>query len=138
MTTITIDRAVIAQALAFVRWNSFGECRTPEWPGPPPTAKETADALTATLATQPAGRSPFLKERAQLEQEWATLQGMLRDQKKVPAWHDAPTMPGWWIQKLPTRFAIEYVLAGEINATNNCWHGRWFGPISPDKIRSGE
>ena len=52
MTTITIDRTVIAQALAFVRWNSFGECRTPEWPGPPPTAKETADALTAALAAQ--------------------------------------------------------------------------------------
>ena len=41
------------QALAFIRWSQFGECRTDGWDGPPPTAAATVASLTAALE-QPA------------------------------------------------------------------------------------
>ena len=46
-------RTAAQQALAFIRWTQFGECRTAGWDGPPPTAAETDAALVAALA-QPA------------------------------------------------------------------------------------
>ena len=39
-------------ALAYVRWQAFGECRTAGHDGPPPTAAETDAALVAAI-TQP-------------------------------------------------------------------------------------
>ena len=36
-------------ALAHIRWHSFGACRTEGWDGPPPTAREAADALVDAL-----------------------------------------------------------------------------------------
>lgn len=43
---------VLLMALAYVRWEAFGECRTDGWNGPPPTARETADAIAAALAAR--------------------------------------------------------------------------------------
>ena len=47
---------VLRMALACIRWNQFGECRTDGWPGLPPTAADTAEALELSLAKpQPVG-----------------------------------------------------------------------------------
>jgi hypothetical protein len=48
---------VLRMALACIRWNQFGECRTGGWPGLPPTAADTVAALEASLAKphQPVG-----------------------------------------------------------------------------------
>jgi len=47
---------VLRMALACIRWNQFGECRTDGWPGLPPTAADTVAALEASLAKpQPVG-----------------------------------------------------------------------------------
>ena len=47
----TLQEAALT-ALAFIRWNEFGECRTPGFQGPTPTAAEAADALEDALAQQ--------------------------------------------------------------------------------------
>ena len=47
---MTEQQAAMRQALAFVCWNCFGECRTEGWDGPPPTAAKTETALRAALA----------------------------------------------------------------------------------------
>lgn len=44
------EEQVLRMALAFIRWNQFGECRTEGWEGPPPTATDTVSALEASLA----------------------------------------------------------------------------------------
>lgn len=36
-------------AQAYIRWNKFGECRTPGWDHPPPTAAEVDVALTNAI-----------------------------------------------------------------------------------------
>ena len=40
---------VMKMAVAYIRWNAFGECRTDGWGGPPPTAREVYDALHSQL-----------------------------------------------------------------------------------------
>lgn len=35
------------QARAHIVWLAFGECRSPGWDGPPPTAKQAVDAIDA-------------------------------------------------------------------------------------------
>lgn len=37
---------------AHIVWLAFGECRSPGWEGPPPTAREAVDAIDAALAEQ--------------------------------------------------------------------------------------
>lgn len=44
------DKEVMRQALAYVRWQAFGECRNVEWQGPPPTSAELDAALVAAIA----------------------------------------------------------------------------------------
>ena len=127
MTTITIDRAVLERALEAI--NRALSDNTPYLGA----CEESACSLRAALAAQPAGRSPFLKERAQLEQEWAVLQGMLRDQKKGPAWHDAPTGLGIWICD-EGDICYEWT-AHNIEILDKFEPGegfRWFGPIPED------
>ena len=43
------DTALLRQSLAYVRWAAFGECRTPGWDGPPPTASGLEEALLERL-----------------------------------------------------------------------------------------
>jgi hypothetical protein len=43
-------RAAALLALAHIRWNQFGECRTVNHDGPPPTAAEADAALVAALS----------------------------------------------------------------------------------------
>lgn len=38
---------VLNQARAHIVWLAFGECRSPGWDGPPPTAKQAVDAIDA-------------------------------------------------------------------------------------------
>ena len=45
-----MNKEVMQQALAYVRWTAFGECRTPGWDGSPPTAAETVAALEDAIA----------------------------------------------------------------------------------------
>ena len=76
MTTITVPRALIEQALAFVRWECFGECRTPGWDGPPPQAHEVHAALTAALAAAPtpqAGEPVAMWTKRAPDGEWTPL-----------------------------------------------------------------
>lgn len=41
---------------AHIVWLAFGECRSPGWEGPPPTAREAVDAIDAALSNvQPKG-----------------------------------------------------------------------------------
>ena len=47
------QQAAMRQALAFIRWNCFGECRTEGWDGPPPTAADTETALLQCLEQRP-------------------------------------------------------------------------------------
>ena len=41
-------------AMSYITWTAFGSCRSPGWPGPPPTAREAADAIEALLAERDA------------------------------------------------------------------------------------
>lgn len=124
MTTITIDNAILEQAI-----DALAGYRRELGDSQPCDAEQE---LCAALAAQPAGRSPFLKERAQLEQEWAALQGMLRDQKKGPAWHDAPTGPGIWIcdeGDICYEWSAHNIEILDIEPEDEV---RWFGPITED------
>ena len=48
----------------------------------------------------------------------------------APAWHDAPTVPGLWVQRCNLGAALEYVRQEDLSSL--IWSGRWYGPISPD------
>ena len=43
-------RSAMTLALAHIRWKQFGECRTVNHDGPPPTAAEADAALVAAIA----------------------------------------------------------------------------------------
>lgn len=44
--------ALLHKLRAHIVWLAFGECRSPGWEGPPPTAREAVDAIDAALAAQ--------------------------------------------------------------------------------------
>ena len=45
-----MSKELLQQALAYLRWTAFGECRTPGLDGPPTTASELESALAAAIA----------------------------------------------------------------------------------------
>lgn len=48
----SMSNEALLQALAYVRWQAFGECRSAGWEGPPPTAAELEAVLVAAIALQ--------------------------------------------------------------------------------------
>lgn len=44
----------LRMALAYVRWQAFGECRSVQWDGPPPEPAAVDEALVAALAASSA------------------------------------------------------------------------------------
>lgn len=84
--------------------------------------------ITAT-APEP---STFIRERAQLEQEWCVLKGMQQQYKNLPSWHDAPTEPGLWA---PPSGVVLNVTQTDLehweHVTTQC---AWYGPIPENKL----
>lgn len=69
------EREALICALAQIRWNAFGECRIPGWPGAPPTAAEAVAMIETALAsrsTEPRCPATFLRAAAGLHpwQAW--------------------------------------------------------------------
>ena len=91
--------------------------------------------ITAT-APEP---STFIRERAQLEQEWCVLKGMQQQYKNLPSWHDAPTEPGIWLcdeggPDCYTSTAHNIVLLNDPALKDD--ECRWYGPIPQDGAKA--
>lgn len=87
MTTITIERSLLEKL--YLYWiHEVG----------PDELDDFNDEVRAALAAPATAQKPstFIRERAQLEQEWCVLEGMKQQYKSLSAWHDAPTEPGMW------------------------------------------
>ena len=100
MTTITIDRSLLQQALdALTYQGTMG-----------PTRRQRRAAAVAAL-------------RAALS---APATAPAR-----PAWHDAPTVPGLWLNSVTMK--VERLEQWHIDAQMYVDIARWFGPIPEDK-----
>jgi len=55
-------------------------------------------------------------------------------QGQIPAWHDAPTVPGLWAcRQFITDRVQAYEVTDEVAFNKNLGlKGRWYGPIPPD------
>ncbi len=99
MTTITIDRELLEQALEALD----------NIPHPPWRDKELADAIRAELAKPSA----------------------------TPAWHDAPTEPGWWVRNSYEGIGVYSISEPSIKFLKGS-AARWYGPIPQDTKAEGE
>jgi hypothetical protein len=54
----TAEPALLHLVRAHIVWLAFGECRSPGWDGPPPTAREAVDAIDAALAAPSPAPAP--------------------------------------------------------------------------------
>ena len=99
MTTITIDRSLLQQALdALTYQGTMG-----------PTRRQRRAAAVAALRVALAAP--------------ATAPAR-------PAWHDAPTVPGLWLNSVFMK--VEDVEQWHIDCQLHLECARWFGPIPPD------
>ena len=48
-TQEALERDALVKARAHIVWQSFGECRSPDWEAAPPSAREAVDAIDAAL-----------------------------------------------------------------------------------------
>ena len=95
------------------------------------TAIVIADKLRTVLAAQPA--KPLFADLIAQHEGLADELAAMDTQPSAPAWHDAPTEPGLWTVEM-----VQVVDKSQIKRIETLTDRRWFGPISPDKIRSGE
>lgn len=51
-TQVRMD--LLCKLRAYIVWHAFGECRSPGWDGPPPTAREAVGAIDMAFAASPA------------------------------------------------------------------------------------
>jgi hypothetical protein len=115
MTTITIDRALLEQALEALD----------NIPHPPWRDKELANAIRAELA-KPEQEESFIPN-------WANYrQGVADGKAGSPKWHDAPTEPGIWLcdeggPDCYTYTAHNIVLLNDPALKDD--ECRWYGPI---------
>ena len=102
MTTITIDRALLEQAL---------------------------DALTCSGDNDDPGHrcshcDDYVDRNSVVRQ---ALRAALAAQQPAPAWHDAPTVPGLWVDGINLR-----VLRFNDPDIGHIGKGRWLGPLPED------
>ena len=128
MTTITIaperkpmtDKEIAGAIVRSPDPMAFGKLPAEGW-RPMVRLVEAFHGITKLAPTGPELPS---KQADQME---VTSQG------QVPAWHDAPTVPGDWVivgkgfkSELQTGISQQ-----EIDRVSS-WPGRWYGPIPPD------
>ena len=121
MTTITIPRALLEQALAFM-------VRAEMMYGQPNQAVQAA--LRAELA-KPEQEESFIPD-------WANYrQGVADGKVGSPKWHDAPTCAGLWLcnegDDNPYRWTTHRVTF-PLNQLLVREDDRWFGPIPEDRL----
>jgi len=145
MTTITIERALLEQAL--VALSAPNHCVFSE----PPICVDIRAALAAPAHQEQLKPGECWPER--IMKQWDEMRDLISkgDKSSLPrdwfeslaemrlidapttAWHDAPTVPGNWILETLTGELelFEDITQTEIN-NETTWPGRWYGPIPPD------
>ena len=131
-------RALLEQALESMCWAARTLNIDPDEAPNYHRSLENIRAELAKPATAPKA-SAFIRERAQLEQEWCVLKGTQQQYKTLPAWHDAPTCAGLWLCNYGI---LEVVCINQPDVDNfddfyNAG-GRWYGPIPQDAKAEGD
>ena len=140
MTTITIDRALLEQALESLwqmtkkfNFERLHESRLSD-SNVRVSAHDAMNAIRAALA-EPEQEETFIPN-------WANYrQGVADGKAGSPKWHDAPTCDGLWVcnegddnpyrwTTHSVKFPISPLLVGEDE--------RWFGPIPQDAKAEGD
>lgn len=132
MTTITIERSVLEQALANM-------VRAELLYGQPNQAIQ--EAIRAALSAPATAPEKTVKEIMEFVRHYAantfssaTLEDKIRRALVVPAtapaWHVAPTVPGLWLNSVFMK--VEDVEQWHIDCQLHLECARWFGPIPPD------
>ncbi len=125
MTTITIDRALLEQAL-----DALNCCYSEKYDGAKFHGAKAA--LRAALTAQPQTLDEAMAVPRAMAQAYEN--GYNAALANGPAWHDAPTEPGLWVchQAITDRITA-YEVTDEMAFNRNLGlKGRWFGPIPPD------
>jgi hypothetical protein len=81
---------------------------------------QTADFLASVTYQGPS----HSKLKAEIEEE-------LAKPEQSPAWHDAPTVAGNWIQRNGKKRCSEYIFIYDPSFVEDLM-GRWYGPIPED------
>lgn len=58
--------------------------------------------------------------------------GKRHEAERGPAWHDAPTCPGWWVC---VRERYGWVMVDVRDGSSPRFKARWFGPIPADEVK---
>ncbi len=125
MTTITIDRALLEQALSAHILSlpyigaGYKTAHTHD------TVQASISALRAALAAQPQTLDEAMAVPRAMAQAYEN--GYNAALANGPAWHDAPTVPGLWVDGINLR-----VLRFNDPDIGHIGKGRWLGPLPED------
>ena len=125
MTTITIDRRLLEQALAAIQELEYASTAVSDKKAR--DAKQSIRSALAAPATAPEQLLPFVpwSKEAEMVASWTATA------PAQPAWHDAPTCAGLW---LSDNFeGISTFNSDDLQTFQTSAGVRWFGPIPEDK-----
>ncbi len=118
MTTITIDRTLLEQAL-----DALNCCYSEKYDGAKFHGAKAA--LRAALTAQPQTLDEAMAVPRAMAQAYEN--GYNAALANGPAWHDVPTVPGLWVDGINLR-----VLRFNDPDIGHIGKGRWLGPLPED------